>query len=294
MIMAKKTVGFLLAIGCPVALSFQVSQPPVMADNSARLLAGTTIAQQTAAATATPAAKAADDDADDSDNKPPAPAEKSSTVQTYKATAATSQAAAKESAEVIATVQKAYAEIGKGNNKEALKLITEQMKKEPNSIAARRYYAFALVHNDSPKSAIEQILYQMPRLPGYQRSAFDWCTLGDAYLQAASFDNAETSYNGALRLEPENYAAKGGLLRTTAKKGKVDDALKQCDLLINQYAKQPAVQAYYKGIYALLLQDKGQPATPQATPANDGNQAPSTPAGGVTIPDLPEAKPRGG
>ena len=135
--------------------------------------------------------------------------------------------------------------------KEALKLITEQMKKEPNSIAARRYYAFALVHNDSPKSAIEQILYQMPRLPGYQRSAFDWCTLGDAYLQAASFDNAETSYNGALRLEPENYAAKGGLLRTTAKKGKVDDALKQCDLLINQYAKQPAVQAYYKGIYAL-------------------------------------------
>jgi tetratricopeptide (TPR) repeat protein len=293
--MAKKTVGFLLAIGCPVALSFQVSQPPVMADNLTRPLSGLTIAQRTAAAT-TPAKAAGDDDADDTDNKPAAttPA-KATTVQTFKSTAATSQAAAKESAEVTATVQKVYSEIGKGNNKVALQLITEQMKKEPSSIATRRYYAFALVHNDSPKSAIEQILYQLPRLPGYQRSAFDWCTLGDAYLQAASFDNAETSYNSAIALEPGNHAAKGGLFRTMAKKGKVDEALKQCDLLINQYSAQPAVQAYYKGIYALLLQEKGRPATPEATPSNetDPNTAPNPTPGG-SIPNLPETKPLGG
>jgi tetratricopeptide (TPR) repeat protein len=293
MIMAKKTVGFLLAIGCPVAMSFQVSQPPSMAENSAITAQGTLIAQRTAAAT-TPA-KPADDDADDSDTKPATVPEKARTVQTYKSTAASSQAAAKESPEVIATVQKVYAEIGKGNNKEALQLISDAVKKEPTSIAARRYYAFALVHNDSPKSAIEQILYQLPRLAGYQRTAFDWCTLGDAYLQAASFDNAETSYNSALKLEEENHAAKGGLLRTMAKKGKVDEALKQCALLISQYSQTPAVEAYYKGIAALISNDRQQqPATQETPPASNPSEQNSSPTGAGGIPNLPERKPLGG
>ncbi len=289
--MTTKTLGFLLAIGCPIALSFLLPPNQAEAGNATQYKPGELVAQSTAAAASTPAATSSDNDSDDADSKPAVP-EKPKSVQSYHPTAASTQAPVKESAEMTATAQKVYAEIGKGNNKEALSLISDALKKEPTSILARRYYAFALVHNDSPRSAIEQILYQLPRLPGYQRTSFDWCTLGDAYLQASSFDNADISYNTVLKTEPENHSAKGGLLRTLAKRGKADEAIKQCDALIAQYSQQPSIGAYYKGLRALLVREKGQPATPDVAPS-DSNDANSAPSGG-TIPELPSVRPLGG
>ncbi len=156
-------------------------------------------------------------------------------------------------------IQKTWAELAKGNGKQALQIITSALNKDKNNLNIRRYYAFTLVYNHSPQNAIEQ-LGLLARFPGYQVNAFDYCVEGDAYLEAGQLNQAEQAFKNATKIDANNDQANGGLLRVMAGEGRYDQALKLCSEAIGKRANDRSAKAYYQSIYTWIADAKSRAA----------------------------------
>src|SRR5262249_44267108 len=77
---------------------------------------------------------------------------------------------------------------------------------------------------------------------------FEWCTFGEAYLEAGALDQAENCYKQALKIAPSSEYAKSGVIRCNMRAGNYDEA-KQIAADAMKLTKDKDHYNYYKNLY---------------------------------------------
>lgn len=121
--------------------------------------------------------------------------------------------AAAPAPEIPKILKKGYDQLRKTDYRGAILTFREAVKQNSNDPLARRCLAYALLCSGSPEDALDQLIL-LTRLspPG----AVDWCTFGEVYLIAGSYEQAEEAFNDALKLNPELFWASCGIIRAKA------------------------------------------------------------------------------
>ncbi len=175
-------------------------------------------------------------------------------------------------AAMASSLEKGYKEISKGNYSDAIKILSDTVKKDSDSITARRYLAYALVKAGMSMAAIDQ-LNAITKLvkPTY----FEWCTYGEAYLRAGGLDQAASCYKAAIALAPKADYAKSGLIRVSLQNKNYEEAMNLAKEGMKTASDQKLYD-YYKKLYAGVL---AASTTPQTTTSASG--APVVTATGI-------------
>jgi tetratricopeptide (TPR) repeat protein len=158
----------------------------------------------------------------------------------------------KKNPALLATLQNSYTCLSKGQFDKALKMLVAAVKKDKDSITARRYLAYALLKTGSPQQAIEQLLFVAKMI---QPSAFDWYTFGESYLSSGDYHMAQESFQDALKINAQYDAARGGLVQSLAGLQNYDEALKTC-LEGLRGTQSTAAKTYYQKLYTIVAQEK--------------------------------------
>lgn len=158
-------------------------------------------------------------------------------------------------AELAGALDKGYKAIAKGDYSDAIKILSGAVKKDSDSITARRYLAYALVKAGMSMAAIDQ-LNAITKLvkPTY----FEWCTYGEAYLRAGGLDQAASCYKAAIALAPKADYAKSGLIRVSLQGKKYEEAMNLAKDGMKEASNQQ-IYDYYKKLYAGVLAASTQP-----------------------------------
>jgi tetratricopeptide (TPR) repeat protein len=152
----------------------------------------------------------------------------------------------------------------------AVKLLSEAVRADANSIVARRYLAYALIRTSRPGDAISQLLFLANMLKPSVPSTFDNYNLGEAYLSTRNFKASQEAFKSVLAVDPKNDAARGGLIKAYAFDQNFPEAMTQ--LSQGQKNKDPKVQQYYKQLLELIYNTKtagtvGSASNATVTPA---------------------------
>jgi len=115
--------------------------------------------------------------------------------------------------EVPTILKKGYEQLKKQDYKGAITTFREAVKQNNNDPLARRCLAYALLCSGAAEDALNQLI-MLTRLapPG----AADWCTFGEVYLIAGSYDQAETAFRDALKINENLFWAHCGIIRAKA------------------------------------------------------------------------------
>lgn len=185
-------------------------------------------------------------------------------------------------AELAASLDKGYKEMAKGDYSKAIKILGDAVKKDSDSVTARRYLAYALVKAGMSMAAIDQ-LNAITKLvkPTY----FEWCTYGEAYLRAGGLDQAASCYKAAIALAPKADYAKSGLIRVSLQSKNYEEAMNLAKDGMKE-APDQQIYDYYKKLYAGVLAASTQPQVTAgaSAPVVQATNATGTaaPAEGVT------------
>ncbi len=158
-------------------------------------------------------------------------------------------------AELASSLEKGYKELSTGDFGKAVDILSAAVKKDPDSVTARRYLAYALVKQGNSLAAIDQ-LNAITKLikPTY----FEWCTYGEAYLKAGALDQAASCYKAAIALAPKADYAKSGLIRVSMQGKKYEEAMNLAKDGMKE-APNAEIYEYYKKLYAGVLAASAAP-----------------------------------
>jgi tetratricopeptide (TPR) repeat protein len=112
---------------------------------------------------------------------------------------------------VTSLLNKGYTAIGKGDFANAIAIFTQAVKADPNSVAARRYLAYALTSNGDPETALDQMKIVGKMTP---LTAFDHVILGEAYYSSVKYRESEDSFADALKLDPTSELGRAGIVKS--------------------------------------------------------------------------------
>ncbi|MBK9144121.1 MAG: tetratricopeptide repeat protein [Candidatus Melainabacteria bacterium] len=156
------------------------------------------------------------------------------------------------SEELAPILSKGYELMQQGDYSPAVKTLAGAVRTDSDSITARRYLAYALVKNGDPKDAIAQLNAIVKKIkPTY----FEWCTFGEAYLEAGSVDQAKSCFETALKQSPRCDYARSGLIRANLKNNEIQAALDLAEEGMKS-AKDQEIYDYYKGLYRVAYSHK--------------------------------------
>lgn len=184
------------------------------------------------------------------------------------------------SEELAPMLSKGYELMQQGDFSPAVKTLAGAVRSDSDSITARRYLAYALVKSGDPKDAIAQLNAIVKKIkPTY----FEWCTFGEAYLEAGAVDQAKSCFETALKQSPRCDCARSGLIRANVKNNDLQAAL---DLAAEgmKSARDQELYDYYKGLYRVVYSHKSSipapavGAAPQKTTVSQTAVAPVSPA----------------
>jgi len=115
--------------------------------------------------------------------------------------------------EVPTLMKRGYEQLKKKDFRSAVTTFREAVKRNVNDPLARRCLAYALLSGGDAEEALNQLIL-LTRLapPG----AADWCTFGEVYLIAGSYEQAEGAFQDALKLDENLFWAKCGIIRAKA------------------------------------------------------------------------------
>jgi tetratricopeptide (TPR) repeat protein len=113
--------------------------------------------------------------------------------------------------------------MSKASYEPAIKEFSEALKLDPESVPIRRYLAAALVANNLPSQAVDQIQIIFKQVPA---TAYDKNLIGQAYLLQNKNLEAIGAYMDALKIDPAFDTARGGLARAYAHQGNFPESFK--------------------------------------------------------------------
>ena len=115
--------------------------------------------------------------------------------------------------EVPVLMKRGYEQLKKQDFRGAVTTFREAVKRNVNDPLARRCLAYALLSSGAAEDALNQLIL-LTRLapPG----AADWCTFGEVYLIAGSYEQAEQAFKDALSLNENLFWARCGIIRAKA------------------------------------------------------------------------------
>lgn len=235
----------LCVLGC--TQSVWADDPPPTADDST-----TTTDSTKATGTAKPAGAPVNPANQTYKFEKSATAKAAETAQAAQAAQSKEVDSLKKNPALLATLQNSYTCMSKGQFDKALKMLVGAVKKDKDSITARRYLAYALLKTGSPQQAIEQLLFVAKMI---QPNAFDWYTFGESYLTSGDFHMAQESFQDALKINAQYDAARGGLVQSLAGLQNYDEALKTC-LEGLRGTQSAAAKTYYQKLYTIVAQEK--------------------------------------
>lgn len=120
-------------------------------------------------------------------------------------------------AESLALLKQAYAEMGSANWATAIDELCRLIKNDPGNALARRYLAFSLMQSGNAREALSQL---DALLPLGSPIPFDQCLRGDVLNLLGESDKASEAYRAALEMNPKSDYVRGKLivsLRTATK-----------------------------------------------------------------------------
>lgn len=110
-------------------------------------------------------------------------------------------------------ILKGYEQLKKADVPGAVKTFSDAVRQNQNDALARRCLAYALLCNGSSEEALQQLILLTRLVP---TSASDWCTFGEVYLVAGSYQQAEDAFNDALKQKEDLFWARAGIIRAKA------------------------------------------------------------------------------
>jgi predicted Zn-dependent protease len=145
-------------------------------------------------------------------------------------------------------------ELYKGDWINAINQLEAIVRKDPASITARRFLAYAYLRSGSADTAIRQ-LKDYTKTAG--TTAADDYLLGDAYNTIGDLENARDAFKGAITKEPNMDSARSALVKVLISLYDYDAALAVCRDRLSQ-TKDLRTQAYYKQLADSIVAQKRQ------------------------------------
>jgi tetratricopeptide (TPR) repeat protein len=140
-----------------------------------------------------------------------------------------------------------YQQICQGDNESAIQTLSTALKADPSSVDARRYLAYALLHQGLALQAVTQFELVRKMAPS---STGDLALLGDAYFYAGQYKKALACYQSALAENCALDGARAGLVHTYIALGDTHNATVIC-----QQGLQKARSDGERSKFAELLRD---------------------------------------
>jgi len=177
------------------------------------------------------------------------------------------------SEELAPMLSRGYELMQQGDYSPAVKTLAGAVRSDSDSITARRYLAYALVKNGDPKDAIAQLNAIVKKIkPTY----FEWCTFGEAYLEAGAVDQAKSCFETALKKSPRCDYARSGLIRANLKNNEIQAALDLAEEGMKS-ARDQEIYDHFKGLYRVAYSHKiaiPAPAVPNMQPTQTSADSP--------------------
>ncbi|MBU6455287.1 MAG: hypothetical protein KGS72_26185 [Cyanobacteria bacterium REEB67] len=172
-------------------------------------------------------------------------------------------------AKVLPLIKEGYADLSKGANEKAIKVLRRACTIDPECISGRRYLAYALVKQHQYKPALLELQKVSKLVPP---NAFDFYLFGEAYYGANGMKQAHDCYNEALNQNKAYAAARVGLVKTFARQNKFEEAFNALQEGM-QSTNDEAVKKYYASLTKAVTEAQAESKTPATlVPATTNTQ----------------------
>jgi tetratricopeptide (TPR) repeat protein len=172
-------------------------------------------------------------------------------------------------AKVLPLIKEGYADLSKGANDKAIKILRKACTIDPECISGRRYLAYALVKQHEYKPALIELQKVSKLVPP---NAFDFYLFGEAYYGANGMKQAHDCYNEALNQNKAYAAARVGLVKTFARQNKFEEAFNTLQEGM-QSTNDEAVKKYYASLTKAVTEAQAESKAPTAlVPATANTQ----------------------
>lgn len=152
-------------------------------------------------------------------------------------------------------IMKGYEQLKKADVPGAVKTFSDAVRQNQNDALARRCLAYALLCNGSAEESLQQLILLTRLVP---TSASDWCTFGEVYLVAGSYQQAEDAFNDALKQKEGLFWARAGVIRAKA----MQRDFKSAYLLIAELIADTQDQKMKNYLYQLRISIRRLELTP--------------------------------
>lgn len=169
------------------------------------------------------------------------------------------KAATTISEELYKRLKRGYDQVQKGSYDKAVKTFCEAVRRDRDSITARRYLAYALVKSGAGDQAMDQLSFITKMTTP---TAFDLYLYGEAYFTQGNYKESLTAFEKCLAAVPNCDAARGGVIKSLTLQGEYNQATTECISGLNTASDETA-KKYYQAMLNKVKEIAVAPPAPQ-------------------------------